>query len=130
MSVFTKSNKNPLMPPHSKLPTSHWMEDLPDHVKTAPLCSLSIPGSHDSFTYSLQRSGTAGPDQPECIRKLTKKFPRLSCWILYKWSVTQKQTLIGQLESGFRYFDIRLEAVTEDGEREFKDFTLFAGDKD
>ena len=95
------------------------MEDLPGHVKTFPLCSLSIPGSHDSFTYSLERSGTAGPDQPEFIRKLTKKFPRISCWILYKWSVTQGRSVMAQLESGIRYFDIRLEALTEDGGRVF-----------
>jgi len=120
MSVFVKSHKNPSMPPSGKLRNICWMGDLPDHVKTAPLCSLSIPGSHDSFTYSLERSGTAGPDQPECIRKLTKKFPRISCWILYKWSVTQGRSLTDQLESGIRYFDIRLEAVDQEGEREFR----------
>ena len=120
MSVFVKSNKNPSIPADNELRTSCWMGDLPDHVKTSPLCSLSIPGSHDSFTYSLKRSGTAGPDQPECIRKLTKKFPRISCWLLYKWSVTQRRSVMAQLESGVRYFDIRLEAVTEEGEREFR----------
>ena len=120
MSVFVKSHKNPSVPPSAQLRNSCWMGDLPDHVKTAPLCSLSIPGSHDSFTYSLERSGTAGPDQPECIRKLTKKFPGISCWLLYKWSVTQGRSLVDQLESGIRYFDIRLEAVSQDGEREFR----------
>jgi len=96
------------------------MENLPDHAKNAPLCSISIPGSHDSFTYTLERSGTAGSDQPEFLRKITKKFPGTSSKILFKWSVTQVKTLMGQLESGIRYFDIRLEATTNDGEREFR----------
>jgi len=96
------------------------MGDLPDRVKTEPIIKLSIPGSHDSFTYSLERSGTAGPDQPKIIRKLTKMFPSISCWILYRWSVTQGMSLKVQLESGIRYFDIRLDAVGEKGEREFR----------
>ena len=106
-----------------------WMGDLPDHVKTAPLCTLSIPGSHDSFTYSLERSGTAGPDQPEGIRKLTRIFPRISCWILYKWSVTQARGVSGQLECGVRYFDIRLAAETaETGGRDFRILHCLLGD--
>jgi len=97
-----------------------WMDDLPDAVRDAPLCRLSIPGSHDSFTYSLEKSGTAGPDQPPFIRTLTKLFPKISRWILYRWSVTQKRSFTEQLKSGIRYFDIRLEAVTRNGEREFR----------
>jgi len=112
-----ESASKPLM---SHLNTCNWMRDLPDHVKKAPLCSLSIPGSHESFTYSLQRSGTAGPDQPECIRRLTRRFPRISSRILYNWSVTQGKTATDQLERGIRYFDIRLEAVGEKEERDFQ----------
>ena len=104
----------------AQLRNINWMGDLPDHVKTAPLCSLSIPGSHNSFTYSLERSGTGGPDQPEWIRKVTKTFPGGSARILYKWSVTQGRNLREQLESGIRYFDIRLEARVREGEREFR----------
>ena len=122
MSVFEKSRKTPNM-------KGSWMGDLPDHVKTAPLCTLSIPGSHDSFTYSLERSGTAGPDQPEGIRKLTRIFPRISCWILYKWSVTQARGVSGQLECGVRYFDIRLAAETaETGGRDFRILHCLLGD--
>ena len=122
MSVFVKSSKTPDI-------RKGWMGDLPDHAKIAPLCTLSIPGSHDSFTYSLERSGTAGPDQPEMIRKLTRMFPRISCWILYKWSVTQGRSVSGQLESGVRYFDIRLVAETaETGERDFRILHCLLGD--
>ena len=97
-----------------------WMGDLPDHVREAPLLSLCIPGSHNSFTYSLERTGTAGPDQPEFVKQLITKFPGVSCSTLYKWSVTQGLNLVAQLESGIRYFDIRLQAVTEEEQRVFK----------
>lgn len=37
-------------------------------------------------------------------------FPRLSSHILYRWSVTQESEVTRQLDSGIRYFDIRLVA--------------------
>merc|ERR1712096_325442 len=129
MSLFVKTNKSPSPSSNPSFNPKCWIGGLPDHVKQAPLCCLSIPGSHDSFTYSLTRSGTAGPDQPQCIRKLTKKFPRVSCWMLYNWSVTQGMSLTDQLERGVRYFDIRLDAVGENGEREFRVLHCLLGAK-
>merc|ERR1711970_596616 len=129
MASQDKTPDSPSAPLIPNLNTCNWMGDLPDHVKKAPLCTLSIPGSHESFTYGLQRSGTAGPDQPECIRKLTRRFPRVSSWLLYKWSVTQEKTVTDQLERGIRYFDIRLEAVGEKGEREFQIIHCLLGAK-
>ena len=117
------------MDPDEQPNTRSWMGDLPDHVKAAPLLSLSIPGSHNSFTYTLERNGTAGPDQPAFVKELVKKFPGVSCNTLYKWSVTQGLNLMAQLESGIRYFDIRLVAVTEEGEREFRILHCLSGTK-
>ena len=40
----------------SEINTQNWMKGLPSEIKTnAHISSLSIPGSHDSFTYSLVR---------------------------------------------------------------------------
>lgn len=105
------------------------MSELPEQVKETPLCHLSIPGSHDSFTYSLVRSGSAGPDQPACIRALTKLCPSLSSRLLLRWSRTQKLDLEAQLKGGVRYFDIRLDALTEEGEREFRVLHCLLGDR-
>ena len=47
---------------------SDWMGELPREAAALPLALLSLPGSHDSLTFSLRRGGGAGPDQPPCIR--------------------------------------------------------------
>ena len=39
---------------------SNWMRDLPEKAKAKPLSQLCLPGSHDSFTYSLERGSGAG----------------------------------------------------------------------
>jgi len=99
---------------------SDWMGQLPDETRCLPVCRLSIPGSHDSFTYSLVRSGAAGPDQPSCVRWLTRKFPSISSKIIYRWGRTQWADLAVQLRGGVRYFDIRLDAVMEEGETHYR----------
>ena len=39
---------------------SNWMRDLPEKAKAKPLSQICLPGSHDSFTYSLERGSGAG----------------------------------------------------------------------
>jgi len=88
-----------------------WMTNLPEAVRSLPISRLSIPGSHNSFTYSLTKSGKAGPDQPECIRKISALFPSIASRILIRWGICQHKLVTYQLENGVRYFDIRLEAL-------------------
>ena len=40
---------------------SNWMSELPKEKKDLPLSHLAIPGSHDSFTYSLCKTFPVGP---------------------------------------------------------------------
>jgi len=109
----------------SEINTQNWMKELPSEIKTnAHISSLSIPGSHDSFTYSLVRNGDAGPDQPGWIQKLTKMFPSISSHILYKWSITQDADLLLQLELGIRYFDIRLVAIGDENTSSKKEYHI------
>jgi len=98
----------------------NWMGELSSEAASRPLADLSLPGSHDSLTYSLHRGGGAGPDQPSCIRAVTRCFPRLSSHVLMRWSRTQGADLLNQLRGGVRYFDLRLDAVEEDGCREYR----------
>ena len=35
------------------LNTEEWMMRLPEIAKTRPISKIAIPGSHNSFTYSL-----------------------------------------------------------------------------
>jgi len=108
---------------------SNWMGDLPEKAKAKPLSQLCLPGSHDSLTYSLERGSGAGPDQPPCIRALTRCFPNISSRILMRWSRTQGANLSHQLHGGIRYFDIRLEAVGEGEDREWRVLHCLMGAK-
>jgi hypothetical protein len=42
---------------------SNWMARLPEKKKLAPLSQLAVPGTHDSFTYSLSKDFPVGPGQ-------------------------------------------------------------------
>ena len=39
----------------------NWMSQLPEEKKEVPISHLAIPGSHDSFTYSLCKTFPVGP---------------------------------------------------------------------
>ncbi|KAM6896858.1 PI-PLC X domain-containing protein 1-like [Xenentodon cancila] len=83
---------------------SNWMSQLPAELHTVPLFNLAIPGSHDSMTYDLDiNSSIVEPDR-------LKRFSRIYCVrkIVRKWATTQEVTIIKQLESGVRYFDLRI----------------------
>ena len=42
---------------------SNWMARLPEKKKLGPLSQLAVPGTHDSFTYSLSKDFPVGPGQ-------------------------------------------------------------------
>ncbi|CAH8537503.1 unnamed protein product [Heterobilharzia americana] len=84
-----------------------WMSDLPSHIAQKPLNTICIPGSHDSFTYSITQRSLPSPDGP--IYQLAKYMPRsMLSRVLYPWCVTQSLNLVDQLEAGIRYFDFRI----------------------
>ncbi|KAH8875643.1 PI-PLC X domain-containing protein 1 [Schistosoma japonicum] len=84
-----------------------WMSDLPSHISQKALNLISIPGSHDSFTYSITQHSPPSPDAP--IFSLSRCLPRsILTRILYPWSVTQSLSLVEQLNAGIRYFDFRI----------------------
>lgn len=63
-----------------------WMELLPDDVSIA---SASIPGTHDSATFALQR-------------------PSLMSGLVTTWGQTQKWNFTEQLLAGIRFLDLRV----------------------
>jgi hypothetical protein len=86
----------------------HWMKNLPDVLHNLPLNQLAIPGSHNSFTYYLDKSAALSPCAPEVARYLTTLFGPLAKSIIHSWSVTQSLGVEDQLKAGIRYFDIRV----------------------
>jgi len=85
-----------------------WMKDLPKEVRASrPLCQLVIPGTHDSFTYHLDKRLPVGPDTEKEVQRLGNLFPCVKS-IIYKWSKCQNMDVEEQLNNGVRYIDIRL----------------------
>ncbi|KAG8451320.1 hypothetical protein GDO86_003508 [Hymenochirus boettgeri] len=93
-----------------------WMGELPDTLSTFPLANLAIPGSHDSFSFWVDEKSPVGPDQAISIKRLAKIS--LVKKIMKKWSVTQNLTFKEQLESGIRYFDLRVSSKPEEAGNE------------
>ena len=88
--------------------SADWMRDLPSDVRAnRPLNQLAIPGSHDSFTYNLDKRLPVGPDTDKEVRRLGNLFPCVKS-IVYRWSKCQRMDADEQLANGVRYFDIRL----------------------
>ncbi|XP_069947614.1 uncharacterized protein [Cherax quadricarinatus] len=85
-----------------------WMSHLSPELKLVPLNHLFIPGSHDSFSYSLTEGDQVGPDAPGFISQLDSCLPCLARPTLLRWCVTQRASASEQLSHGIRYFDIRV----------------------
>ncbi|XP_033646370.1 PI-PLC X domain-containing protein 3-like [Asterias rubens] len=87
---------------------SDWMSKLPESLLCEPLKNIAIPGSHDSFSYSLDMTSPVSPSSPDTVRNLVSTFGNMAKKIVYNWSVTQSLTFNQQLDHGIRYFDLRV----------------------
>ena len=78
--------------------------------------SFPTAGSHDSFSFNLDKNGELGPDVPCAIRDLAKVFGTTVKDIVHRWSTTQTLSVTQQLEAGVRYVDMRIskKAKSED----------------
>ncbi|XP_069101288.1 PI-PLC X domain-containing protein 3-like [Argopecten irradians] len=85
-----------------------WMSHLPASCVQTPLDQLAIPGSHDTFSYTVSPSGDVGPDGPSYIKTLVRLFGTVGKNVLYHWSVTQSLNVSQQLQHGIRYLDCRV----------------------
>ncbi|XP_046577041.1 PI-PLC X domain-containing protein 3-like [Haliotis rubra] len=85
-----------------------WMKNLPESLHTTPLNELAIPGSHDSFTFYLDKTSDVGPDTSQAIRDLVKVFGGMAKDVIFKWSQTQSLSFADQLKAGIRYYDFRI----------------------
>jgi len=87
------------------------MSKLPDDVRNKSILEIAIPGSHDSFTYYLDKDAPFSQNSD----KLEEIFDdlgipiidRIAKDITYNWAMTQFKTTLEQLEEGIRYLDYR-----------------------
>ncbi|CAM4784389.1 unnamed protein product [Rotaria magnacalcarata] len=98
-----------------------WMANLPTSLHNESVSKLAIPGSHNSFAYNLTRSG--GPDLSQGL----KRFLPLVGLFIKRWSVTQKETFTEQLQTGIRYFDLRVCHVVSEASNQTSQFKFTHG---
>jgi len=89
---------------------SDWMAKLPLKIRQLPLSGIAIPGSHDSFTSTLDPKSEIGPspDLSDAIIWILENLASFAKKIIYNWGVTQGLRIGDQLKAGIRYFDFRV----------------------
>ncbi|TPP60857.1 PI-PLC X domain-containing protein 3 [Fasciola gigantica] len=92
-----------------------WMSELPGRITCQPLNQLAIPGTHNSFTYSIKQSSAVFPDAPgyDFFSQLPDFFGGM---LIHNWAVTQDLSIREQLEAGIRYLDFRVGVDPNKGE--------------
>ncbi|XP_039729256.1 PI-PLC X domain-containing protein 1 isoform X2 [Pteropus medius] len=94
-----------------------WMSALCPRLWDVPLHQLSIPGSHDTMTYCLDRKSPISPNESRLLQLLAKVVPCLTQPVVLKWSVTQALNVTEQLDAGVRYLDLRVAHMLEGSAR-------------
>uniref|UniRef100_A0A8C9HI73 PI-PLC X domain-containing protein 1 n=1 Tax=Piliocolobus tephrosceles TaxID=591936 RepID=A0A8C9HI73_9PRIM len=84
-----------------------WMSTLCPRLWDVPLHHLSIPGSHDTMTYCLNKKSPISHEESRLLQLLNKAFPCITRPIVLKWSITQALDVTEQLDAGVRYLDLR-----------------------
>ncbi|KAH9283365.1 PI-PLC X domain-containing protein 3 [Echinococcus granulosus] len=110
--VFLILFLNPVIPRpvqprrQDEVPASDWMAHLPEKATHVPLSQIAIPGTHNSGSYGIQESSPLSLDMNyKSLIKVLGLFFKIP---YFKWSVTQKTNFTTQLQSGIRYFDMRV----------------------
>ncbi|KFV76665.1 PI-PLC X domain-containing protein 1, partial [Struthio camelus australis] len=85
-----------------------WMSQLPENLWDVPLYNLSLPGSHDTMTYCLDKNSAVSDNESKLVNFLNKWMPCIVHPIIMKWSTTQELNVTEQLEAGVRYLDFRI----------------------
>jgi len=97
---------------HSLIDHSNWMSQLTPAETAKPMINLAIPGSHDSFTETLEHNGPVANDESQKVKELLDALEGILGngvnKIIRNWSVTQHFNVSAQLMGGIRFFDFRM----------------------
>ncbi|KAM8977455.1 PI-PLC X domain-containing protein 1 [Pelodytes ibericus] len=91
-----------------------WMAHLPENLWDIPLYNLSIPGSHDTMSYCLDKTSPVDPQLPKILLLLEKYVPCIVRAFISKWCTTQCLCITEQLDAGIRYLDLRIARRPDD----------------
>ncbi|CAG5106291.1 Oidioi.mRNA.OKI2018_I69.chr1.g2776.t1.cds [Oikopleura dioica] len=108
---------------------SRWMTDLPDAVRERSILELAIPGSHDSFAYTLDKKAPFSQNSEGLDDIFDQigidKVDEIAKEITYNWAITQILTTQEQLEAGIRYFDYRTMPLRPSREEVYNAHSLY-----
>ncbi|XP_043540245.1 PI-PLC X domain-containing protein 3, partial [Chiloscyllium plagiosum] len=79
-----------------------------------PLSVLSVPGSHDSFSFYIDESSPVGPEQTDTVQNFVSVFGAVAKKLMRRWLATQSMNFRNQLQAGIRYFDLRISTKPRD----------------
>ncbi|XP_072470636.1 PI-PLC X domain-containing protein 1 isoform X1 [Notamacropus eugenii] len=96
---------------------AQWMSELPRKLWDIPLHHLSIPGSHDTMTYCLNKKSPVSQNESKLLQVLNKVAPCITRPVILKWSTTQALNISEQLDAGIRYFDLRIAHMIDGSEK-------------
>ncbi|XP_064338729.1 PI-PLC X domain-containing protein 1 isoform X1 [Camelus dromedarius] len=102
---------------HCTTENADWMSALCPRLWDVPLHHLSIPGSHDTMTYCLDKKSPISHNESRLLQFLGKTLPCVTLPVVLKWSITQVLTVTEQLDAGVRYLDLRVAHMEEGSER-------------
>ncbi|KAK2499113.1 hypothetical protein MC885_005297 [Smutsia gigantea] len=94
-----------------------WMSALCPQLWGVPIHHLSIPGSHDTMTYCLNKKPSISHDQSWLLQLLDKVLPCITRSVVMKWSATQTLNVTEQLDAGVQYLDLRIAHMLEGSKR-------------
>ncbi|XP_070640131.1 PI-PLC X domain-containing protein 1 [Bos indicus] len=103
--------------PYASKANADWMSALNSQLWDVPLHQLSIPGSHDTMTYCLNKKSPISSKEPRLLQLLCKVLPCVTLPMVLKWSTTQVLSVTEQLDGGVRYLDLRIAHVEDGSER-------------
>ncbi|XP_012919883.1 PI-PLC X domain-containing protein 1 isoform X7 [Mustela putorius furo] len=94
-----------------------WMSALCPVLWDVPLHQLSIPGSHDTMTYCLNKTSPISQAQSRLLQVLGKVLPCVTRPVVLRWSTTQVLGVTEQLDAGVRYLDLRIAHMRDGSEK-------------
>ncbi|XP_059013742.1 PI-PLC X domain-containing protein 1 isoform X2 [Mustela lutreola] len=94
-----------------------WMSALCPVLWDVPLHQLSIPGSHDTMTYCLNKTSPISQTQSRLLQLLGKVLPCVTRPVVLRWSTTQVLGVTEQLDAGVRYLDLRIAHMRDGSEK-------------
>jgi len=98
--------------PLNEIDPANWMALLAWRIGNLTLQNLTLPGTHDTATFALQRAlaPSSGSEEDVLVATLIELAEKLQIpvWeFVLGWSQAQNQTVYDQLVGGIRYVDLR-----------------------